>query len=142
MAPHLRRSAASTTLNARAARLALDQRKKREERAHVTDVIGGWGPPGSLPDEESEQIRLNHLDNEKRGFLENDRKEWEKEGGTKGYEKKLRKVAQRGGECFGEKRENRKFSMLLDVFSFEGFFLLCSEKRHDLSLRSFHAHDR
>lgn len=80
--------------------MALDQKRKREERAHVADVIGGWGPPGQLPDEEMESSRLENLDSEKKEKLESSREEWEKEGGTKGYERKLRKVAQRGGEFF------------------------------------------
>jgi len=47
-----------------------------------------------------ESSRLENLDSEKKEKLESSREEWEKEGGTKGYERKLRKVAQRGGEFF------------------------------------------
>lgn len=79
-------------LNAKAARLALEARKKREDRAHVEDVIGGWGPPGRLPKtEEGEEKRPDdEPDDGARGWLS--------QGGAQGYEKRLRKVAQRGGE--------------------------------------------
>ena len=82
LAPRVRKSANASTLRAKAARIALLERRERQERAHVRDVIGEWGPPGVLPgnvpDEAVEQ-----------SFLE--------QGGTKGYERRLRKVAQRGG---------------------------------------------
>lgn len=83
LAPSVRRTANKTTLRAKAERLALEQRREREERAHVRDVIGGWGPPGRLPSQ--------HTDAEAPETLE-----WLEQGGTKGYERRLRKVAQRG----------------------------------------------
>lgn len=95
LAPHLRRSAQSTTLSARAARIALEQKRRREERSHVKDVIGGWGPPGVLPaleDEEGNVIEtLGNVDNDAERL-----QEFATQGGTQSYERKLRKVAQRG----------------------------------------------
>ncbi|WFD32808.1 hypothetical protein MSPP1_003859 [Malassezia sp. CBS 17886] len=79
LAPSIRRTANATTLRAKAARLALDHRRQREERAHVKDVIGSWGPPGMLPGTDAQAPTA-----------------WMDGGGAKGYERKLRKVAQRG----------------------------------------------
>ncbi|KAK0529192.1 hypothetical protein OC834_003785 [Tilletia horrida] len=125
LAPHLRRTLTSQKLNAKAARLAIQQRKMREERAHVTDVIGGWGPPGVLPvvDEEAwmaqlaAKKRLQQQQQQKQvpgqlggvGKKRNlmggtasvdetdaEQRAWLEEGGSRAYERKLRKVAQRG----------------------------------------------
>lgn len=86
LAPRLRRTANATTLRAKAARLALEKRKEREERAHIKDIIGDWGPPGLLSYSETTQAPLSGaaLD------------AWTEQGGTKGYERRLRKTAQRG----------------------------------------------
>ncbi|KAL9940798.1 hypothetical protein V8E36_000286 [Tilletia maclaganii] len=111
LAPHLRRTLTSQKLNAKAARLAMQQRKMREERAHVTDVIGGWGPPGVLPTID-EAAWKDVLAKKKHGVSgvgrnllggsvnvdEGDEEQaaWLEEGGSRAYERKLRKVAQRG----------------------------------------------
>ncbi|CBQ67773.1 conserved hypothetical protein [Sporisorium reilianum SRZ2] len=95
LAPHLRRSAQSTTLSARAARIALEQKRRREERCHVKDVIGGWGPPGVLPaleDEDGNVIETYPTAADDAERLQ----EFASQGGTQSYERKLRKVAQRG----------------------------------------------
>jgi hypothetical protein len=82
MAPHLRKAAQATKLSAKASRLATEARKEREERARVKDVIAGWGAPGCPPGEGPPgQAGIK----------------WEEEGGATGREKRLRKVAQRGG---------------------------------------------
>lgn len=83
LAPRVRKSANATTLRARAGRIALQQRRELEERGHVKDVIGEWGPPGVLP--------TSRAPEESPGFHE-----WMEQGGAKGYERRLRKVAQRG----------------------------------------------
>lgn len=94
LAPHLRRSAQSTTLSARAARIALEQKRRREERSHVKDVIGGWGAPGVLPaleDEDGNIIETYYAENDEERL-----QEFAEQGGSQVYERKLRKVAQRG----------------------------------------------
>ncbi|EST09985.1 Protein of unknown function DUF1665 [Kalmanozyma brasiliensis GHG001] len=94
LAPHLRRSAQSTTLSARAARIALEQKRRREERSHIKDVIGGWGPPGVLPaleDEDGNIIETFYAENDEQRL-----EEFASQGGSQVYERKLRKVAQRG----------------------------------------------
>ncbi|KAE8211480.1 hypothetical protein CF327_g4766 [Tilletia walkeri] len=120
LAPHLRRTLTSQKLNAKASRLATQQRKMREERAHVTDVIGGWGPPGVLPavDEaawdqlgaakrkkkEKEMMGGNVIGSKRLAVggivpvdeTDKDQRAWLEEGGSRAYERKLRKVAQRG----------------------------------------------
>ena len=83
LAPSVRRTANTTTLRAKAARMALEQRREREEKAHVRDVIGEWGPPGALP---GHDLALDTPQSV----------EWMEQGGAKGYERRLRKVAQRG----------------------------------------------
>lgn len=83
LAPSVRRTANATTLRAKAARLALEKRRQREERAHIKDVFGEWGPPGAT-------VATAHDDDAKW-------EAWMQEGGTKGYERRLRKTAQRGG---------------------------------------------
>lgn len=93
LAPHIRRSVQSSRLNQKAARLALEARRKREDRAHVTDVIGGWGAPGQPPktltgDSKTAQEDLRDDDEKIQGWLH--------QGGVQGYEKRLRKAAQRG----------------------------------------------
>lgn len=95
LAPHLRRSAQSTSLSARAARIALEQKRRREERSHVKDVIGGWGPPGVLPaleDEDGNIIETFPTFADEAEKLQ----EFAAQGGSTTYERKLRKVAQRG----------------------------------------------
>lgn len=88
LAPHVRRSAHSSRLNDKASRLAVEAKKKRAERARVTDVIGGWGAPGQVlktdEGDEREAEESEHF------------KEWSLQGGAQAYEKRLRKVAQRG----------------------------------------------
>lgn len=84
MAPSIRRTANATTLRAKAARLALEQRREREERAHIKDVIGDWGAPGVHAASMKNATSSAAID----AWLEN--------GGTKGYERRLRKTAQRG----------------------------------------------
>ncbi|PWN47920.1 hypothetical protein IE53DRAFT_389926 [Violaceomyces palustris] len=100
LAPHLRRSAQSQTLNARAARIALEQRRKREEKARVKDVIGGWGPPGVLPegsdDEDGEGSRKSNKVGADEDPTDVKMMDWINQGGSTGYERRLRKVAQRG----------------------------------------------
>jgi hypothetical protein len=92
LAPHIRRSAQSSRLNEKASRLAVEAKKKREERARVKDVIGGWGAPGQLPKTaEGEEKEENDSDDDNE-----QRKDWIMQGGAQGYEKRLRKVAQRG----------------------------------------------
>lgn len=97
LAPHLRRSAQSTSLSARAARIALEQKRRREERSHVKDVIAGWGPPGVLPpllDQDG-----NIMETYPAISAEDDQEklqEFASQGGSQVYERKLRKVAQRG----------------------------------------------
>lgn len=94
LAPHLRRSAQSTTLSARAARIALEQKRRRQERSHIKDVIGGWGPPGVLPaleDEDGNVIETFYAENDEERL-----EEFASQGGSQVYERKLRKVAQRG----------------------------------------------
>lgn len=95
LAPHLRRSAQSTTLSARAARIALEQRRRREERSHVKDVIGGWGPPGVLPALEDEDGNVMETMRNAEDDVER-LQEFASQGGSQSYERKLRKVAQRG----------------------------------------------
>lgn len=90
LAPHVRRSAQSSRLNAKASRLAIEAKKKREERARVTDVIAGWGAPGQVPKTEEGNERARE-DDESESV-----QEWLLQGGAQGYEKRLRKVAQRG----------------------------------------------
>lgn len=91
LAPHIRRSAQSSRLNEKASRLAIEAKRKRADRARVIDVIGGWGPPGQPPKtaDGSEKGELNEEESD-------DIREWRLQGGAQGYEKKLRKVAQRG----------------------------------------------
>lgn len=84
LAPRLRHTANASTLRAKAARLALEKRKEREERAHIKDVIGDWGPPGSLSYAGYAPLSGPALD------------AWTEQGGAKGYERRLRKTAQRG----------------------------------------------
>ncbi|CEH19122.1 hypothetical protein CBOM_05795 [Ceraceosorus bombacis] len=85
LAPQLRRAVASSRLSAKAARVMLQARKERQERARVKDVISGWGapglPPGVTPDLNSQKEMAEA---------------WIKDGGAAGRERKLRKVAQRG----------------------------------------------
>ena len=81
-APRVRKSANASTLRAKAARIALQERRERQESAHVRDVIGEWGPPGVLPGTTPDPDVMQ-------AFLE--------QAGAKGYERRLRKVAQRGG---------------------------------------------
>jgi hypothetical protein len=90
LAPHVRRSAQSSRLNEKASRLAVEAKKKRLERARVKDVIGGWGAPG--------QVLKTAEGDEMESEVEEDNKvkEWQLQGGSQAYEKKLRKVAQRG----------------------------------------------
>lgn len=95
LAPHVRRSAQSSRLNAKASRLAIEAKKKREERARVKDVIGGWGAPGQLPKTPDGEDRLDEEDSESEEDSEQV-KEWLGQGGAQAYEKRLRKVAQRG----------------------------------------------
>lgn len=103
LAPHIRRSAQSSRLNEKAARIALDARRKREDRAHVTDVIGGWGAPGEPPktaagDEKPASATTTSVALETANGGEDELKirEWLQQGGAQGYEKRLRKAAQRG----------------------------------------------
>lgn len=93
LAPHLRRSAQSTKLSAKAHRLLLSQRKRRLELTRVRDVIGSWGAPGQLLDPETGDI-VPTIGGARLSAAEV--AEWHTAGGTQGYEKKLRKVAQRG----------------------------------------------
>ncbi|UZJ51336.1 hypothetical protein CBS101457_000656 [Exobasidium rhododendri] len=92
LAPHIRRSAQSSRLNEKASRLAVEAKKKREERARVKDVIGGWGAPGQLP----KTLEGNDKEEDDSDDGDEQVKEWTMQGGAQGYEKRLRKVAQRG----------------------------------------------
>ncbi|WFD45107.1 hypothetical protein MPSI1_003784 [Malassezia psittaci] len=83
LAPSIRRSANSKALRAKAARMALEKRHERQERAHVRDVIGDWTPPGILPGQQIDSSTASM-------------QEYMDQGGGKGYERRLRKVAQRG----------------------------------------------
>lgn len=96
LAPHIRRGAQSSRLNAKAARIALAARRKREDRAHVTDVIGGWGAPGELPKTADGDEKPVIASEAQEGVEAEKLKAWLQEGGVQGYEKRLRKVAQRG----------------------------------------------
>ena len=96
LAPHLRRSAQSTTLSARAARIALEQKRRREERCHVKDVIGGWGPPGVLPALEDEDGNIIETFPAAAADEAEKLQEFASQGGSQTYERRLRKVAQRG----------------------------------------------
>lgn len=82
LAPGIRKTVNASTMRAKAARLMLEQRRQREERAHIKDVIGEWGPPGV---QTSEPVYTEAMD------------AWLEQGGAKGYERRLRKTAQRGG---------------------------------------------
>ena len=62
----------------------MEQRREREERAHIKDVIGEWGPPGTLSNSTQMPLSGAALD------------AWTEQGGAKGYERRLRKTAQRG----------------------------------------------
>lgn len=89
LAPHVRRSAQSSRLNEKASRLAVEAKKKRLERARVKDVISGWGAPG--------QVLKTAEGDDKEAVEESEQmKEWQLQGGSQAYEKKLKKVAQRG----------------------------------------------
>jgi len=83
LAPGIRKTANASTMRAKAARLMLEQRRQREERAHIKDVIGEWGPPGA-------HASLGPVYTEAMDA-------WLEQGGAKGYERRLRKTAQRGG---------------------------------------------
>ncbi len=94
LAPHVRRSAQSGKLSAKASRALLLERKARLELTRVKDVIGGWGAPGQLLDPNDSYRTVPTVGGRRLGTAE--MREWEAQGGTGGYEKKLRKVAQRG----------------------------------------------
>lgn len=99
LAPHIRRGAQSSRLNEKAARLALAAKRKREDRARVTDVIGGWGAPGELPKTFEGDEKFAEITNEPLQSSKEEQKKlkaWLDEGGVQGYEKRLRKSAQRG----------------------------------------------
>ncbi|PWN38148.1 uncharacterized protein FA14DRAFT_159862 [Meira miltonrushii] len=99
LAPHIRRGAQSSRLNEKAARLALAAKRKREDRARVTDVIGGWGAPGELPKTFEGDEKMGESSNEPMQSSKEEQqklKSWLDEGGVQGYEKRLRKSAQRG----------------------------------------------
>lgn len=87
LAPSVRSRISSASLSAKAARVALEERRAREARWRVKDVIGAWGQPGQRPGEDDEADETE----ESTSALD-----WQQQGGTKGYERKLRKVAQRG----------------------------------------------
>lgn len=71
----------------------MEARKKREERSRVTDVIQGWGAPGELPKTlEGDEKPVGGQD----GRDDEKIRAWLDQGGVQGYEKKLRKAAQRG----------------------------------------------
>ncbi|CAO1614939.1 unnamed protein product [Jaminaea pallidilutea] len=91
LAPSVRTRIASSNLSAKASRVALAERRAREERGRVRDVIGSWGRPGQKPNGEGEGEEDGIL---AAGGAADD--EWAQSGGTKGYERRLRKVAQRG----------------------------------------------
>lgn len=99
LAPHIRRGAQSSRLNEKAARLALAAKRKREDRARVTDVIGGWGAPGELPKTFEGDEKVGEMSSEPMQSSKEEQqklKSWLDEGGVQGYEKRLRKSAQRG----------------------------------------------
>jgi hypothetical protein len=62
----------------------------------VRDLIGGWGRPGEKPGQSSlpRAGAVDDSDAEEGGEMD----EWLREGGSKGFERRLRKVAQRGGK--------------------------------------------
>lgn len=93
LAPHLKRSVQSSKLSAKAARALVKERKARLELTRVKDVIGGWGAPGQLLHPDSGDV-IPTVGGKKLALQE--LQQWEVEGGTQGYEKRLRKVAQRG----------------------------------------------
>ncbi|CCV00124.1 unnamed protein product [Malassezia sympodialis ATCC 42132] len=90
LAPGIRKTANASTMRAKAARMMLEQRRQREERAHVKDVIGEWGPPGVQAS--SGPVYTEAMD------------AWLEQGGTKGYERRLRKTAQRGEDDIDKAR--------------------------------------
>ncbi|CAO1625217.1 unnamed protein product [Parajaminaea phylloscopi] len=103
LAPSVRSRISSTTLSAKAARVALEERRARESRWRVRDVIGGWGRPGQRPGEEEDDDDDDDNDEQGTSAAANGQSavgsstmEWQQQGGSKGYERKLRKVAQRG----------------------------------------------
>lgn len=88
LAPSVRSRISSSTLSAKAGRLATEERRTRMDRFRVRDVIGGWGKPGELP---SDQALADGSDAEEDAV----------DGGagdfsSKLHERALRKVAQRG----------------------------------------------
>lgn len=88
LAPSVRSRISSSTLSAKAGRLATEERRTRMDRFRVRDVIGGWGKPGALP---SENAPADGSDAEEDAV----------DGGagdfsSKLHERALRKVAQRG----------------------------------------------
>lgn len=99
LAPSIRSRISSTQLNAKASRIALDERRKREEQYRVKDLIGGWGKPGERPGQTEEGAAVLGEDSDGEDDASHDA--WFRDGGSKGYERRLRKVAQRGGELHG-----------------------------------------
>lgn len=101
LAPSISSRISSTKLSEKAARVALEERRSREDQFRVRDLIGGWGRPGEKPGQgpaagagAAVQGFGEDSDAEEGGEMD----EWLREGGSKGFERRLRKVAQRGGE--------------------------------------------
>ncbi|PWN24481.1 hypothetical protein BDZ90DRAFT_235027 [Jaminaea rosea] len=89
LAPSVRSRISSSTLSAKAGRVATEERRARMDRFRVRDVIGGWGPPGVLPDGTS----LAKARTAEGSDAEDDAVD---DFSSKLHERALRKVAQRG----------------------------------------------
>ncbi|CAO1635034.1 unnamed protein product [Sympodiomycopsis kandeliae] len=94
LAPSVRSRISSIQLNAKASRIALEERRRREEQYRVRDLIGGWGKPGERPGQTDEGLAVLGEDSDGGDDASHDA--WFRDGGSKGYERRLRKVAQRG----------------------------------------------
>lgn len=92
LAPHIKRADAKASLVSRAERELIAERKKAYELTHVKDPISAWGPPGQIVNYDGDLVPAlgaAPMDAVAQGA-------WDDQGGSGGYEKRLRKVAQRG----------------------------------------------
>ncbi|PWN18443.1 hypothetical protein BCV69DRAFT_285072 [Microstroma glucosiphilum] len=97
LAPSISSRISSTKLSEKAARVALEERRSREDQFRVRDLIGGWGRPGEKPGQSSALTARGGQEAEESDAEDGEKmNEWLREGGSKGFERRLRKVAQRG----------------------------------------------
>lgn len=92
LAPHIKRADAKASLASKAERQLVTERKRAFEVTHVKDVISSWGPPGQVVTYDGDLVPAlggAPLDDDALAA-------WDDQGGSGGYEKRLRKVAQRG----------------------------------------------